>query len=69
MELQNNLKEVRFNSGRISQETLSDKVDVSRQTINAIENGKFNPSVKLALKIAAFFNKKVEDIFYLKEEK
>jgi putative transcriptional regulator len=69
LQLKNNLRESRFAKNRISQETLADAVGVSRQTINAIENGKFNPSVKLALKIAKFFNKNVEEIFYLEEEK
>jgi putative transcriptional regulator len=64
MELQNNLKKLRFNNNQITQDELAKKVEVSRQTINAIELGKFNPSVKLALTIAEFFNCKVEDIFY-----
>jgi len=37
-------------------------------TIHSIETGKFNPSVKLALKIANYFNKSVEEIFYLEED-
>lgn len=52
----------------ISQDDLSKAVEVSRQTINAIENGKFNPSVKLAIKISKIFNCSVEDIFQLEEE-
>ena len=65
MELQNNLKKLRFNNGQITQEELAIKLEVSRQTINAIELGKFNPSVKLALRIAEFFNCKVEDVFFI----
>jgi putative transcriptional regulator len=68
MILVNNLKVKRFNKSQITQEELAEKVNVSRQTIHAIENRKFNPSVKLALSIAAFFECKVEDIFYLKKE-
>ena len=68
MLLVNNLKTKRFNKNQITQEELAEKVGVSRQTIHAIENGKFNPSVKLALGIAAFFECPVEDIFYLKKE-
>ena len=68
MILANNLKAKRFNNSQITQEELAEKVDVSRQTIHAIENGKFNPSVKLALAIAAFFECPVEEIFYLKKE-
>ncbi|MCF6242342.1 MAG: helix-turn-helix transcriptional regulator [Bacteroidales bacterium] len=53
---------------KITQAELASKVDVSRQTIHAIETGKFVPSTVLALKIAQFFNVKLEDIFYLEDE-
>ena len=53
---------------RMTQQQLADAVDVSRQTINAIESGKFVPSTVLALKIAREFSKAVEDIFQLEEE-
>ena len=70
MILMNNLRAKRFNKNQITQEELAVQVNVSRQTIHAIENGKFNPSVKLALHIAKFFECQVEDIFYLiKEDK
>ena len=69
MGLKNNLKQLRFNAGQITQDTLARELQVSRQTMNAIENGKFNPSIKLALQIAGFFKCKVEDIFYLEELK
>jgi putative transcriptional regulator len=52
---------------KITQAELADKVDVSRQTIHAIETGKFIPSTVLALKIAKFFRVKLEDIFQLDE--
>ena len=50
---------------RMTQQELADKVGVSRQTINAIESGKFVPSTVLALKIAHTFEKSVEEIFSL----
>lgn len=53
---------------RMTQQQLADAVDVSRQTINAIESGKFVPSTVLALKIARTFEKQVEEIFSLEEE-
>ena len=56
-------------NGEITQKVLAEKVEVSRQTIIAIEKSKFNPSVKLALTIANFFKANVEDIFYLEEDK
>lgn len=66
--LKNNIKKLRFNKNQTTQEDLASKVGVSRHTIMAIESGKFNPSVKLALRLAEFFNCKVEDIFFLEEE-
>jgi len=51
----------------ITQADLAEKVDVSRQTINAIESNKYVPSTVLALKIAKVFKKKVEDIFLLEK--
>ncbi len=52
---------------KTTQQQLADAVCVSRQTINAIEAGKFVPSTVLALKIAQFFKKSVEEIFALDE--
>jgi putative transcriptional regulator len=52
---------------RYSQDDLAKLVDVSRQTINAIEREKYDPSLPLALKIAKIFNKRVEEIFFLDE--
>lgn len=51
----------------ISQQQLADSVGVSRQTINAIEKGRFVPSTVLAMKIARYFNKNVEMVFVLEE--
>ena len=53
---------------KITQAELAEKVDVSRQTIHAIETGKFVPSTVLALKIAKFFKVKLEEIFQLENE-
>lgn len=52
----------------IIQEDLAKKIGVSRQTINAMEAGKYVPSTVLALKIAKYFDKKVVDIFELEDE-
>ena len=51
----------------ITQAELAEKIQVSRQTINAIESNKYVPSTVLALKMARLFEKKVEDIFILEE--
>lgn len=53
---------------KITQAQLAEKVDVSRQTIHAIETGKFVPSTVLALKISKYFNVKLENIFQLEED-
>jgi len=66
--LKNNLRRCRFEHNEISQQELANQVGVTRLTIHSIENGKFNPSVLLALKIAAFFNKPVEKIFYMGDQ-
>ena len=66
--LKNNLRRCRFEAEEISQQELANAVGVTRLTIHSIETGKFNPSVKLALKIAGHFNKSVEEIFYLEED-
>jgi putative transcriptional regulator len=51
----------------LTQETLADKLKVTRQTIIAIEKGKYDPSLELAFKIAEFFDVKIEDVFQYKE--
>lgn len=67
--MKNNLEELRKERG-IKQEELADVLKVSRQTISSLENGRYNPSIILAFKIAEYFNKKIEDIFiYEGEEK
>jgi len=67
MELKNNLKRFRFDNEQLTQEKMAEALEVSRQTIIAIESGKFNPSVKLALKMATLFQCQIEDLFYLEE--
>lgn len=65
--LNNQLRHLRYKHNELSQEALAQAVGVSRQTIYAIEKGKFNPSVKLALELARFFDVSVHDIFSLEE--
>jgi len=64
----NNMRVHRFHNGEMTQAALAESVGVSRQTIIAIEKGKFNPSVFLAMKIAAKFRCRIEDIFKLVKE-
>ena len=51
-----------------TQEELADKLGVSRQTINSLENGKYNPSIQLAFKLAKFFNLSIEALFIFEED-
>jgi putative transcriptional regulator len=62
--LLNNLEQFRKNKG-LTQQELSSEADVSRKSINAIENGIYVPSTVLALKISKILNCKVEDLFEL----
>ena len=62
--LLNNLEELRRSAG-LTQQELSESAEVSRKSINAIENGIYVPSTVLALKIAMSLNCKVEDLFKL----
>ncbi|MDE6552325.1 MAG: helix-turn-helix transcriptional regulator [Muribaculaceae bacterium] len=52
---------------RISQQELAEAIGVSRQTIFSIENNKYVPSTELALKLSAYFNKTVNELFWLSE--
>ena len=65
----NNLRKIRFEHDEMSQAELAQKVNVSRQTIIAIEGADYSPSVELALRIAEIFSLPVEAIFYLKKKK
>ena len=65
--LRNRLEELRKERG-INQEELADALKVSRQTIGSIENGRYNPSIILAFKIARYFVLSIEEIFIYEEE-
>ena len=64
--LRNCIRELR-KSKKMTQEELSIRVNVSRQSIVAIETGKYNPSLQLAYNIAKQFDRRIEDVFYLEE--
>jgi len=65
--VKNRLEEIRKKMGW-SQEELADRLEVSRQTIGSLENGRYNPSIQLAFKIARLFKMGIEDIFIYEEE-
>jgi len=60
--MNNRLRDLRMERGW-SQATLAEALSVSRQTVNAIENGRYDPSLPLAFSIAALFGLRIEDIF------
>ena len=61
--ISNQIRRLRFDHGEMTQQELADKVGVTRQTIIAIEAGKYAPSLPLAFRIARAFNASVEDVF------
>ncbi|WP_068786071.1 helix-turn-helix transcriptional regulator [Paenibacillus phocaensis] len=65
--MKNRLEEIRKQRG-IKQEELAAALEVSRQTIGSLENGRYNPSILLAFKIARYFQMSIEDIFIYEEE-
>jgi len=66
--LKNRLEILRKQKG-IKQEELAEALEVSRQTIGSLENGRYNPSIILAFKLARYFNTTIEEIFIYEEEK
>ena len=64
--MKNRLEELRKQRG-IKQEELAEELEVSRQTIGSLENGRYNPSIILAIKIARYFGTSVEEIFIYEE--
>jgi putative transcriptional regulator len=67
-EVTNQLRRRRFEHDEMTQQALAEQVGVSRQTIIAIERGKYAPSLALAIRIARFFQRPVEEIFCLELE-
>ena len=65
--MKNRLEELRKERG-INQETLAAAMEVSRQTIGLLENGRYNPSIVLAFKLARYFNLSIEEIFIYEED-
>lgn len=65
--MKNRLEEIRNEKG-INQEDLAKALSVSRQTISSLENGRYNPSILLAFKIAKYFSMDIEDIFIYEED-
>jgi len=67
LKVRNRIKEIRLTKG-ISQIQMAEDLQITRQTINAVENHKYNPSLELALKLMKYFNVTIDEIFTLEEE-
>lgn len=66
--MKNRIEELRT-SQKLTQEEFATLMQVSRQTINSLENGKYNPSIFLAYKISKYFNLSIEEVFLFEQEK
>ena len=67
-EMQNQVRRLRFEHGQMTQQQLADKVGVTRQTIIAIESGRYAPSLPLAFRIARTFGVSIEQVFQYENE-
>jgi len=67
-EIRNNIRRLRFDNGEMTQQQLADKVGVTRQTIIAIEAGKYAPSLPLAFRIARTFQVPIEQMFMYQDD-
>jgi len=68
MRVRNEIRRLRFERGEMTQQDLADRIGVTRQTINAIELAKYSPTLELAFKIAAVFEKPLGEVFRYDEE-
>ena len=66
--INNNIRKLRFMANEMTQQMLADKTGVTRQTIVAIENGKYSPTLELAFRIARVFNVPLDEVFSFKDE-
>ena len=62
--IRNEIRRLRFEHGEMTQQELADKIKVTRQTVNAIEQGKYSPSLEAAFRISAVFGKPLESVFH-----
>ena len=64
----NDIRALRFRAGEMTQAELADRIGVTRQTVNAIEQGKYSPTLELAFQIARVFGVALDDVFQYPEE-
>ncbi|MCK4752375.1 MAG: helix-turn-helix transcriptional regulator [Planctomycetes bacterium] len=68
MEVKNNIRRLRFEKNQMTQQQLADAAGVTRQTIIAIEAGKYSPSLTLAFKVAEAFGVPIENVFQYEQQ-
>lgn len=66
--ISNNIRKLRFNHDEMTQQQLAEKAGVTRQTIVALEQGKYSPSLELAFRIALVFNSSLEEVFFIENK-
>jgi putative transcriptional regulator len=62
--IRNEIRRLRFEHGEMTQQQLAEKIHLTRQTVNAIELGKYSPSLEAAFRIAAVFGRPLESVFH-----
>ena len=65
--VRNRIRELRFHQNEMTQQALAEQIGVTRQTVNAIEGGKYSPSLEVAFRIAKVFARPLEDVFQFEE--
>ena len=66
--IRNEIRRLRFQHGEMTQQELAEKINVTRQTVNAIEQGKYSPSLEAAFRISAVFGKPLESVFHYSQD-
>ncbi|HEY6619354.1 MAG TPA: helix-turn-helix transcriptional regulator [Steroidobacteraceae bacterium] len=66
--MRNEIRRLRFEQGEMTQQDLAEKIGVTRQTVNAIEQGKYSPSLEAAFRIAAVFDTPLEGVFHYSKD-
>jgi putative transcriptional regulator len=65
--IQNQIRRLRFDHGEMTQQALADEIGVTRQTVNAIELGKYSPSLEVAFRVAAVFGVPLDQVFQFED--
>lgn len=68
LNIQSNVRRLRFNNNEMTQQALAEAISVSRQTVVAIEKGKYSPSLELAFRLSEIFGVSIEEVFYVNKE-